>query len=237
MKLANLWRYIRPIMEPPTEEPTMPAITADPAPIRPVKLGARPIEIDPASSWIVQPGQRPRVGQLVHLHDPATNRDRLVLVVRLYTDDRALTDATLMLADCGVGGAMIPRWHRHGPPARSTVYDPTTPSRWHRLAECPTPVTAPVPYRDVYGDWAALPGSPLEVGALVHAYDDANGRCRPAYISGLSARPDGAILAQLIEAGHGLQHNSFRLAAPVPAGPFDKPRPTFHLVAQCPWAR
>jgi hypothetical protein len=219
-------------------EPTPAKPAPAPAPPMP-KLGTRPRSIDRGSAWCVQPGARPRVGQLVHRYSAEAGSCEVVMVYHLA--DLAPADGCLVLAEVGIDKPLIPRWHSHqGSPIRNPSNQPDKcGNSWHRLAECPSAVaadsTAPGQI-DPYAGWAVQPDCLPLVGAVCHWHDGANDRCTPAYVLGDAPRDR----LHLVDPGNpdsrispALRHNP----APVREALPEKFQPTWHRVVECRRAR
>lgn len=208
-----------------------PALEIAPAPAR-APLGVRPRHgaIDPRSAWVVQAGARPLLGQLVHQRLP-DGGCRLVVVTRL-NGDSPRDDATVMLADPGVGGRTAGPWAFH--------HNPREPRRetadWHRVSEHDGAPVLREPFEDPYAEWATRASCRPVPGQVVHIFDPANDLCVPAFVD--AACGDGGSFdptISLVAAGaHGLARR-YRHALPVasPVSRRDAYGPSWHRVGEC----
>lgn len=124
---------------------TTPTPTPTPAPPDPMVL---PKRIDAWSDWAVQPGLRPRLGQIVHGYAPVIDVDRggrcsPMLVHFCYISYLPLRievgsiDPLVRLADPRHPGVSDYRHNAHPEPVFQQGMPGQPRQSWHRVAECP----------------------------------------------------------------------------------------------------
>jgi hypothetical protein len=197
-----------------------------------------------APAWIVEPGARPRLGQLVHEFRAQAFTCRSAFVVQVWGDDATFADAKIQLVSSIRGRPERPMGAVHGGPPRRWETYPSAPGRtpyqpvallWHRLDECSG---EPRQLPGVTGVTPTPPSTDPRPGDLVHRFMALSGECAPAVVQRVKL---DTILSVAAVDGSGMSAVRHRVA-PAKTRLGDPPdlqdrSTTWHRVDECPSRR